>query len=369
MDWQVQYRDGAARAGRLCLTHGEVLTPVFMPVGTYATVKAMAPDQLDQLGAQIILSNAFHLMLRPGTEVIGAHGGLNRFMNWKKPILTDSGGYQVFSLGKRRKITRQGVEFRSPLDGSKVFIDPVISMETQRALGSDIAMVFDECTPWPASHATAAESMRLSLEWADRCRSAHGDSTAALFGIVQGGMYADLRAESLDGLQKIDFDGYAVGGLSVGEPAAERQRVLAELEPLLPQDKPRYLMGVGKPADIVAAVQQGIDMFDCVLPTRNARNGQLFVASGVLNLRNARYRTDTGPPDPDCPCSTCRHFSRAYLHYLDRSNEILAAQLNTVHNLYYYLNLMSELRQAVQDGSLTQYAERFAARQSEQQHV
>jgi queuine tRNA-ribosyltransferase len=350
LEFELLATDGQARRGRLTFARGVVDTPAFMPVGTYGTVKGMTPEELADLGAQIVLGNTFHLMLRPGTEVVAMHGDLHGFMHWEGPILTDSGGFQVFSLGDLRKIREEGVHFRSPIDGSPVFLGPEESMAVQRALGADVVMVFDDCTPYPAEQARVRESMRLSLRWAARCREAHGDNPAALFGIVQGGMYEDLRAESLEGLQAIGFDGYAVGGLSVGEPAAERMRVLDFLAGRLPADRPRYLMGVGTPQDIVAAVGRGIDLFDCVLPTRNARNGFLFTQAGVVKIRNARHRSDEGPLDPACACYTCRNYSRAYLHHLDKCNEILGARLNTLHNLHFYQTLMRELREALSSG-------------------
>ncbi|MCF7983158.1 MAG: tRNA guanosine(34) transglycosylase Tgt [Thiohalocapsa sp.] len=356
MRFELLAGDGAARRGRLVFERGNVETPAFMPVGTYGTVKGMTAEELLDLGAQIVLGNTFHLMVRPGVEVIGLHGDLHDFMHWQRPILTDSGGFQVFSLGDLRKITEQGVHFRSPVDGARLFMGPEESMAVQRALGSDIVMIFDECTPYPATQAQAADSMALSLRWAARSKTAHGDNPAALFGINQGGMYDDLRRRSLDGLQEIGFDGYAVGGLSVGESEAERLRVLDALAEHLPRDKPRYLMGVGTPSDIVAAVQRGIDMFDCVMPTRNARNGHLFTHAGTVRIRNAVHKRDPGPLDPACGCYTCRNYSRAYLHHLDKCNEILGARLNTIHNLYYYQTLMSELREAVAAGRLDAYA-------------
>ena len=342
--------DGAARRGRLTSPRGSIETPAFMPVGTYGTVKGMTPEELEALGAEIVLGNTFHLMGRPGTAVIEAHGGLHDFMHWRRPILTDSGGFQVYSLGDLRKITEDGVHFRSPVDGSRVFMGPEESMAVQRTLGSDIVMIFDECTPYPADEHTARSSMELSLRWAARSRAAHGDNPAALFGIVQGGMHPALRARSLRGLMDIGFDGYAVGGLSVGEPEAERLMVLDHLADQLPKDKPRYLMGVGTPADIVKAVQRGIDMFDCVMPTRHARNGYLFTSQGTVRIRNAPHKADTGPLDPACGCYTCRHYSRAYLHHLDKCNEILGARLNTIHNLTFYQDLMQRLRDAVETG-------------------
>ena len=354
MDFELLASDGFARRGRLTLRHGVVETPIFMPVGTYGTVKAMAPRDLHDVGAQIILGNTFHLMLRPGDEAIEAYGGLHRFMGWDRPILTDSGGFQVWSLGGLRKLREEGVTFASPIDGARVELTPERSMEVQRRLGSDVVMIFDECTPWPADHETARISMERSLRWAARSRSAHADNPSALFGIVQGGMYDDLRRRSLDGLQEIGFDGYAIGGLSVGEPKAEMLSVLDGLAPVLPQTSPRYLMGVGTPADLVEGVARGIDMFDCVMPTRNARNGHLFTEAGVIKLKNAKHRGDETPVDPTCDCYTCEHFSRGYLHHLQRCNEMLGGQLSTIHNLRYYLRLMARLREAIASG-------RFAA--------
>jgi queuine tRNA-ribosyltransferase len=353
----------AARHGRLTLAHGVVDTPVFMPVGTYGTVKAMAPNELEALGAQIVLGNTFHLWLRPGTQVIAAHAGLHRFMGWRRPILTDSGGFQVWSLGALRKVAEEGVTFASPVNGDRMLLTPEVSMRIQQALDSDIAMVFDECTPHPATRDETARSMALSLRWARRSREEFdaGRNPNALFGIVQGGMHADLRDESLAGLTAIGFDGYAIGGLSVGEPKAEMMRLIDHVAPRLPADRPRYLMGVGTPEDIVAAVAAGIDMFDCVLPTRNARNGWLYTRFGDLKIRNARYRTDTGPLDPTCSCYTCRHFTRAYLHHLQRVNEILGARLNTVHNLHFYLTLAAELRAAIAAGRLSACIAAFEA--------
>jgi queuine tRNA-ribosyltransferase len=361
MSFAVLGRCGAARRARLTLAHGNVETPVFMPVGTYGTVKAMSPAELTELGAQIILGNTFHLWLRPGTGVIGAHGGLHRFAGWDKPILTDSGGFQVWSLGALRKVHEEGVAFASPVNGDRLFLSPEKSMEIQRVLDSDIVMVFDECTAFPATHDEAARSMELSLRWAARSKAAHGDNPNALFGIVQGGMYEDLRERSRDGLVEIGFDGYAIGGLSVGEPKDEMLRVLRHTAQHLPDDKPRYLMGVGTPEDIVAGVCAGVDMFDCVLPTRNARNGWLFTRHGDIRIRNARHRDDTAPLDPTCECYACRHFSRAYLHHLQRTNEILGARLATIHNLHYYLTLMAELRAAIESGTLGDYVVRFEA--------
>lgn len=353
--------DGLARRGRLSLPRGRIETPAFMPVGTYGTVKGMTPEELREIGAEIILGNTFHLMLRPGTEIIERFGGLHDFMHWDGPILTDSGGFQVFSLGALRKISEQGVHFRSPVDGSAVFLGPEESMAVQRALGADILMIFDECTPYPASDDEVRRSMQLSLRWAARCKQAHGDNPGALFGIVQGGMSPAMRSASLDGLMEIGFDGYAVGGLSVGEPPAERLRVLDHLAGELPAERPRYLMGVGKPTDIVEAVARGIDLFDCVMPTRNARNGHLFVRGGVLRIRNARYKNDDSPLDARCGCYTCRHYSRAYLHHLERCNEILGARLNTFHNLAFYQDLMAALRAAIAEGQFETFAARFSA--------
>lgn len=332
-----------------------------MPVGTYGTVKAMTPEELQGLGAQIVLGNTFHLWLRPGTEIIRRHGDLHEFMNWPGPILTDSGGFQVFSLGEMRKITEQGVHFRSPVNGAKVFMGPEESMAVQRDLGSDIVMIFDECTPYPATETQARESMELSLRWAERSKAAHGDNTAALFGIVQGGVYEPLRDASLQGLLEIGFDGYAVGGLSVGEPPEDRWRILDFLATRLPEHRPRYLMGVGTPEDIVEAVRRGIDMFDCVMPTRNARNGHLFTHAGTVRIRNARYADDTGPLDPLCSCYTCTHYSRAYLRHLNRCNEILGARLNTIHNLHYYQDLMRGLRDAIEAHQLDEFVRNFYA--------
>jgi queuine tRNA-ribosyltransferase len=335
-----------------------------MPVGTYGTVKAMTPEELVELGAEIILGNTFHLMLRPGTQVIRRHGDLHGFTHWERPILTDSGGFQVFSLGEMRKISEAGVTFRSPIDGSRVFMGPEESMQVQRELGSDIVMIFDECTPYPATEQEARYSMELSLRWAARSKEAHGDNPAALFGIVQGGMYESLRGASLEGLKAIGFDGYAVGGLSVGEPPADRWRVLDYLSQELPADKPHYLMGVGTPEDIVESVRRGIDMFDCVMPTRNARNGHLFTHQGVVKIRHAAHQYDEGPLDPLCDCYTCRNYSRAYLRHLDKCNEILGARLNTIHNLYYYQKLMRDIRQAIEQGRLAAYVQAFYAMRS-----
>jgi len=356
--------DGAARRGRLTLAHGSIETPVFMPVGTYGTVKAMAPDELVDIGAQIVLGNTFHLWLRPGLDVIRAHGGLHRFMGWDRPILTDSGGFQVFSLGDLRKITEDGVKFQSPINGDKLFMRPEDSMQIQHVLNSDIVMIFDECTPYPANEKEAADSMRLSLRWAQRSRDEHDrlGNTNALFGIVQGGMHEVLRDESLAALDAIGFDGFAIGGLSVGEPKEEFSRILAHTAPRLPADKPRYLMGVGTPEDLVFGVSQGIDMFDCVMPTRNARNGWLFTRHGDIKIKNAQYKDDIRPLDESCACYSCRNFSRAYLHHLHRIGEILGARLNTIHNLFYYQTLMAELRAAIEWGKLAQFREEFHRR-------
>ncbi|MEM5528592.1 tRNA guanosine(34) transglycosylase Tgt [Gammaproteobacteria bacterium AS21] len=359
MKFEKTQQDGKARRGRISFPRGVVETPAFMPVGTYGTVKGMLPRDIEEIGAHMILGNTFHLMLRPGTDIIKQHGDLHDFMQWKGPILTDSGGFQVFSLGKMRKITEQGVTFQSPVNGSKVFMGPEESMQVQRDLGSDVVMIFDECTPYPATEQEAADSMRLSLRWAERSKKAHGDSPAALFAIVQGGMFDNLRDESLAGLKAIDFDGYAIGGLSVGEPKDEMIKVLDHIAYQLPEDKPRYLMGVGKPEDLVEGVRRGVDMFDCVMPTRNARNGHLFVDTGVVKLRNASNKTDTRPLDETCDCYTCRNFSRAYLHHLDKCKEILGSQLNTIHNLRFYQRIMQEMRDALDQGTFGEYVTEF----------
>ena len=363
MEFELDSQTGRARRGRLKFPRGTVETPAFMPVGTYGTVKGMTPRDVEDIGAHIILGNTFHLMLRPGTEVIKAHGDLHDFMQWKGPILTDSGGFQVFSLGKLRKITEDGVTFKSPINGSKVFMGPEESMQVQRDLGSDIVMIFDECTPYPATIHEARDSMELSLRWAKRSKVAHGDNPSALFGIVQGGMYENLRTESLTGLVEIGFDGYAIGGLSVGEPKEDMLRILESLTPQMPKHKPRYLMGVGKPADLVEGVRRGVDMFDCVMPTRNARNGHLFTSEGVIKLRNAKYRDDTGPLDAQCDCYTCKNFSRSYLHHLDKCNEMLGAQLNTIHNLRYYQRIMADMRTALTEGTFDAFLADFYGRQ------
>jgi queuine tRNA-ribosyltransferase len=351
MQFKLLHIDGHARRGHLVFSRGVVETPAFMPVGTYGTVKAMTPEEVKASGAQIILGNTFHLMLRPGVEVIKAHGDLHDFMNWQGPILTDSGGFQVFSLCQLRKLTEEGVTFRSPIDGSEVFLSPEISMEVQRALGSDVVMVFDECTPFPASYSEVKDSMELSLRWAARSKKAD-DNPAALFGIVQGGIFLDLRDQSLQGLVDMGFDGYAIGGLAVGEPKEEMFKVLDHLAEKIPVRKPRYLMGVGTPEDIIAAVKRGVDMFDCVMPTRNARNGHLFTSQGVVRIRNSVHKNSTAPLDPNCDCYTCQHYSRAYLHHLARCHEILGARLNTIHNLHFYQKLMLNLRVAIEQGKL-----------------
>jgi len=350
--------DGARR-GRLTFERGTIETPAFMPVGTYGTVKAMTPEELSGMGAEIILGNTFHLMLRPGTEIIRKHGDLHDFMHWQKPILTDSGGFQVYSLAKMRKISEQGVLFNSPVDGSKIELTPEYSMQVQKDLGSDIVMIFDECTPYPATEDEARDSMQLSLRWAARCKTAHQGNPSALFGIVQGGMYEGLRKESAEGLRQLDFDGYAIGGLSVGEPMEERNEVLDFTVPALPADKPRYLMGVGRPEDIIEAVRRGIDMFDCVIPTRHARTGFLYTSQGILKIRNSRYQDDIRPLDENCQCYTCQHYSRSYLRHLDKCGEILGSRLNTIHNLFYYQQLMRDIRKAIEEDRFDEYAKDF----------
>ncbi len=361
MKFQLHSTDHAARRGTLTVAHGTIETPVFIPVGTYGVVKGMSPAALHAIHAQIILGNTFHLWLRPGLEVIQVHQGLHQFMSWDGPILTDSGGFQVYSLGDLRKITEKGVHFKSPINGDNCFLSPEESMRIQHTLNSDIVMVFDECTPYPADETTTRLSMELSLRWAERSKKAHAGNNNALFGIVQGGMYEHLREQSLAGLQEIGFDGYAIGGLSVGEPKSEMLRILKHTAPLLPTDKPRYLMGVGTPSDLVQAVALGVDMFDCVLPTRNARNGWLYTRHGIIKLRNSQYRFDTSPPDPHCNCYTCAHFSRSYLHHLQRTNEMLGAHLNTVHNLHYYQQLMQEIRTAIENNQFEQFVQEFLA--------
>ena len=369
MRFELLATEGLARRGRLTFARGSIETPQFMPVGTYGTVKAMTPEELREAGAQIILGNTFHLWLRPGEQTIRELGGLHRFMHWDGPILTDSGGFQVWSLAELRKLTEEGVHFASPINGDKVFLSPEKSIAIQHALGSDIIMQFDECTPYPATVEQARVSMELSARWAARCKIAHEHDAqpgpagphGALFGIVQGGMHPALREESLQRLTEIGFDGYAVGGLSVGEPEAERIKVLDAIGPKLPPAHPHYLMGVGTPRDLVEAVARGIDLFDCVMPTRNARNGHLFTSEGVIKLRNARHRADPAPLDPRCGCYTCRNYSRAYLHHLDRCNEILGARLNTIHNLHYYLALMARIRAAIETGTFARFAADFLA--------
>ena len=363
MDFKLHATSGQARRGTLTLTHGAVETPVFMPVGTYGSVKGVSPAELTEIGAQIVLGNTFHLWLRPGMDIIGKYRGLHKFMAWDKPILTDSGGFQVWSLGELRKIAEEGVAFQSPVNGDRCFLSPEESMRIQHVLNSDIAMIFDECTAHPATLDEAASSMRLSLRWAARCQNefARLENPNALFGIVQGGMHESLRDESIDGLKDIGFHGYAIGGLSVGEPKEDMRRVLAHTAPRLPVAKPRYLMGVGTPEDLVASVAEGVDMFDCVMPTRNARNGWLFTRYGDLKIRNARYKDDVRPLDEACGCHTCRQFSRGYLHHLQRINEMLGARLNTIHNLYYYQELMREIRAAIELGSFADFVTRFHA--------
>jgi len=364
MKFEISKTDGHARTGNLIFDKGIVRTPAFMPVGTYGTVKSLKPSDILRSGADIVLGNTFHLMLRPGTEIIKKHGSLHDFMCWEKPILTDSGGFQVFSLGNMRQITEDGVIFKSPIDGSTVSLDPEKSMEVQRALGSDIVMIFDDCTPYPATKKQAMESMHLSLRWAERSKVAHAGNPSALFGIVQGGMHEDLRGESLEQLTAIGFDGYAIGGLSVGEPKKDMQRILNAIGPKMPENKPRYLMGVGKPEDIIRAVQKGVDMFDCVMPTRNARNGHLFTSEGIIRIRNSVYKDDLNPLDPECDCYTCSNFSRSYLHHLEKCKEMLGPQLNTIHNLHFYQNLMSQIRGAIAEGNLDSFANNYFEKQS-----
>ncbi len=360
MKFSIAHTDGAARAGQLEFSRGVVRTPAFMPVGTYGTVKALTPEEVRATGADILLGNTFHLLLRPGTDVIETHGGLHGFMQWDRPILTDSGGFQVWSLAERRKISEKGVEFASPVNGDRIFLGPEESMAVQRSLNSDIVMIFDECTPYPATEQQARDSMELSLRWAERSKKAHEGNPNALFGIVQGGVHESLRLESAAALVDIGFDGYAIGGLAVGEPFDERNHVLDYTVPALPNDRPRYLMGVGKPEDLVASVLRGVDMFDCVMPTRNARNGYLFTRQGVMKIRNARFEADTSPIDPECACYTCQHgYSRAYLKHLDRCNEILGSRLMTIHNLHFYQQLMQSMRDAIADGRLQEFADAF----------
>jgi len=363
MKFEVLNESGQARRGRLTFARGSVATPAFMPVGTYGTVKAMTPEELRDAGAEIILGNTFHLMLRPGTEIVKLHGSLHEFMHWDGPILTDSGGFQVFSLRDLRRLGAEGVRFRSPVDGAEVLLTPELSMQVQRDLGADIAMIFDECPPYPVSFEDARASMTLSLDWARRSFDAYncGTPPGTLFGIIQGGMFAELRSASLAGLERIGFEGYAIGGLAVGEGEAERLAMLEHIVPGIQRERPRYLMGVGRPEDIVVAVQRGVDLFDCVMPTRHARNGHLFTSFGVINIRNSVHQRATGPIDPACQCYTCRNYSRAYLRHLDRCNEILGARLNTLHNLHYYLRLMADLRAAIAAGDLEAYAQHFFA--------
>ncbi len=365
MKFEKLSQSGRARRGRLTLEHGVVETPVFMPVGTYGTVKGMLPRDIEEIQAQIILGNTFHLYLRPGLDVVKEHRGLHEFIKWDKPILTDSGGFQVFSLGAMRKIKEEGVTFRSPIDGSKVFLSPEVSMEIQKVLNSDIVMIFDECTPYPATHEEAQKSLQLSLRWAKRCKTHHHevlDNKNALFGIIQGGMYEDLRDESLEGLLEIGFDGYAIGGLSVGEPKEEMIKVLDYLPNKMPHDKPRYLMGVGKPEDIVEGIRRGVDMFDCVMPTRNARNGHYFVTDGLVRIRNSKYRHDQSPLDPHCDCYTCKNFTRAYLFHLEKCGEMLGSMLGTIHNLRYYQRFTQDIRDALDNGTFEAFVEDFYTR-------
>lgn len=359
MKFSLLKKRGKARCGILQFNRGNIQTPAFMPVGTYGVVKSLSPKEVRATGSEILLGNTFHLWLRPGTEIIKMHGDLHDFMQWQGPILTDSGGFQVFSLGGLKKLTEEGVIFRSPFDGTKVFLDPEISIQTQRDLGSDIVMSFDECTMYPATEAQAKQSMELSMRWAYRSKVAHGDNPAALFGIIQGGMYQNLRDQSLKALTDIGFDGYAVGGLSVGEPKSDMIRILAHTVHQMPSDKPRYLMGVGKPHDLVEGVRQGIDMFDCVMPSRNARNGHLFVKNGVIRIRNSQYKTDTSLLDDSCDCYTCKNFSRSYLHYLDKTKESLGARLNTIHNITYYQRLMQNIRDALYEGCFEEFVQEF----------
>jgi queuine tRNA-ribosyltransferase len=359
MKYTLLNTSGKARRGQLEFERGTIQTPAFMPVGTYGTVKAMSPERVKETGAEIILGNTFHLMLRPGTEIINLHGDLHDFMNWQGPILTDSGGFQVFSLGELRKITEAGVTFRSPINGDKVFLGPEESMQVQRALGSDIVMIFDECTPYPATKTEAEISMQLSLRWAARSKTAHGDNPSALFGIVQGGMYPELRDDSLNGLTDIGFDGYAIGGLSVGETKDEMKMILDHIAEKMPTNKPRYLMGVGKPEDLIESVRRGIDMFDCVMPTRNARNGHLFTRTGVVKIRNSPNKKNSGPIDDACGCYTCRNYSRAYLHHLDKCGEMFGAELATIHNLHYYQDLMKGIRASIEENQFDDFVEEF----------
>ena len=366
MKFELINTNDKARLGRLTFDRGEVSTPAFMPVGTYGAVKAMTVEEVRGLGAEIILGNTFHLSITPSTEVIEAHGDLHDFMNWQGPILTDSGGFQVFSLGKMRKITEEGVAFRSPKDGSSIFMGPEESMQIQHKLGSDIVMIFDDCTAYPAEKNVVDQSMQLSLRWAKRSLIEHKrlNNKNALFGIVQGGMHRELRVHSAESLIEMDFNGYAIGGLSVGEPKEEMMEVLSYLPDHMPKDKPRYLMGVGTPLDLVEGVASGVDMFDCVMPSRNARNGYLFTSEGVVKIRNAKYKKDTGPLDPNCTCSTCSNYSRSYLHHLQKTNEILGSRLNTLHNLFYYQELMQSMRSAIQTNTFSTFRKSFLASQA-----
>ncbi|HDR1101359.1 tRNA guanosine(34) transglycosylase Tgt [Pasteurella multocida] len=368
MKYELDKTDGNARRGRLVFERPQgaftVETPAFMPVGTYGTVKGMTPEEVRATGADILLGNTFHLWLRPGQEVMRKHGDLHDFMQWHRPILTDSGGFQVFSLGKLRKITEEGVKFQNPINGERIFLSPEKSMEIQYDLGSDIVMIFDECTPYPATFDYAKKSMEMSLRWAKRSRDRFDElgNKNALFGIIQGGVYEELRKVSVEGLVNIGFDGYAVGGLAVGEPKEDMHRILEYVCPQIPADKPRYLMGVGKPEDLVEGVRRGIDMFDCVMPTRNARNGHLFVSDGIVKIRNAKYREDTSPLDPECDCYTCKHYTKAYLYHLDKCGEILGARLNTIHNLRYYQRLMAQIRQAIEEDRFEAFVQEFYAK-------
>ena len=366
MKFELLNTNGKARLGRLKFDRGVVNTPAFMPVGTYGTVKAMTTEEVEELGAEIILGNTFHLSITPSTDVIEAHGDLHDFMNWSGPILTDSGGFQVFSLGKMRKITEEGVSFRSPKDGSSIFMGPEESMQIQKKLGSDIVMIFDDCTPYPAEKSEVDQSMQLSLRWAKRSLMEHQrlKNKNALFGIIQGGMHKDLRLQSAESLIEMNFDGYAIGGLSVGEPKEEMMKVLDFLPEQMPTDKPRYLMGVGTPLDLVEGVAMGVDMFDCVMPSRNARNGYLFTSEGVVKIRNAKYKLDTAPLDPNCSCNTCKNYSRSYLHHLQKTNEILGSRLNTFHNLYYYQDLMRSIRKAIKSDTFDNFRQSFLASQA-----
>ena len=366
MKFELLNTNGKARLGRLKFDRGVVNTPAFMPVGTYGTVKAMTTEEVEGLGAEIILGNTFHLSITPSTDVIEVHGDLHDFMNWSGPILTDSGGFQVFSLGKMRKITEEGVSFRSPKDGSSIFMGPEESMQIQKKLGSDIVMIFDDCTPYPAEKSEVDQSMQLSLRWAKRSLMEHQrlKNKNALFGIIQGGMHKDLRLQSAESLIEMNFDGYAIGGLSVGEPKEEMMKVLDFLPEQMPTDKPRYLMGVGTPLDLVEGVAMGVDMFDCVMPSRNARNGYLFTSEGVVKIRNAKYKLDTAPLDPNCSCNTCKNYSRSYLHHLQKTNEILGSRLNTFHNLYYYQDLMRSIRKAIKSDAFDNFRQSFLASQA-----